>query len=258
MCETVWGADERMKYISTALFSEFAPPVPRPPPNELGNQVALATITSHPHLFHITTPINVDRFQAMLTPHPNRDLVVSVCRGLREGFWPWAIAAHSTASPIVDNAALQKIGNPEHTKFIQEQRDEEVALQRFSELFDSLLPDMTTIPLWVMPKPHPEKLRLVANQTVGDFSQNSFISLEDARVHLDLLHALGSALICAREQHSNIPLVLFKSDTQVHRRLPVHPLWQIRQVALLMASIMSTMITTLDTEERAAFGSPSV
>lgn len=70
-------------------------------------------------------------------------------------------------------------------------------LQCFSEPFDSLLLGMTTIPLWVVPKPHSEKLHLVVDQTAGDFSPNSFISLEDACVHLDLLHVLGSALINA-------------------------------------------------------------
>ncbi|KAF8220721.1 hypothetical protein L208DRAFT_1059720, partial [Tricholoma matsutake] len=61
------------------------------PPNEFGNQVALATMNSHPHLFHITTPINVKHLHTMLITHPNHDLVESVCRGLREGFWPLTV-----------------------------------------------------------------------------------------------------------------------------------------------------------------------
>lgn len=81
----VWGADEH-SYIWTALFSELAHPVPHPPPNELVNQVALATINSHPHLFHITTPTDVERLHTLLMSHPNCALVESVCRGLREGF----------------------------------------------------------------------------------------------------------------------------------------------------------------------------
>ena len=44
----------------------------------------------HAHLFRITTPINVDCFQSLLSSHPNQPFVLSVCRGLREGFWPFA------------------------------------------------------------------------------------------------------------------------------------------------------------------------
>jgi hypothetical protein len=93
---------------------------------------------------------------------------------------------------------------------------------------------MTTIPLWVVPKPHTDKLRLVVDQSAGDFSPNSFIASEDARVHLDSLHALGAALIRVREQYRDIPLVLFKTDvSQAYRRLPMHPLWQLHQVVTI-------------------------
>lgn len=90
---------------------------------------------------------------------------------------------------------------------------------------------MTTIPLWVVSKPHSDKLWLIVDQSAGDFSPNLFISLEDAHVHLDSLHAIGSALIQVCEQHGNIPLVLFKTDvSQAYHHLPVHPLWQLHQV----------------------------
>jgi hypothetical protein len=119
-------------------------------------------------------------------------------------------------------------------KFIKEQRDEEIALGRFSAPFDVLLPGMTTIPLWVVPKPHSDKLRLVVDHSAGDFSPNSFISSDEARVHLDTLHALGRVLIKAKEIHGDTPLVLFKTDvSQAYRRLPVHPLWQLRQVVTI-------------------------
>lgn len=233
MRDYVWGEDE-LSYISTVLSSETAPPVPSPPPNELNNQVALTTINTHPHLFRITTPINVERFYSLLATHPNRALVESVYRGLKEGFWPWAVTAHSAAPLIVDNANSQVIRDPKHLEFMRSQRDEEMALKRFSDPFDHLLPGMTTFPLWVVPKPHSDKLRLVVDQSAGEFSPNSFISSDDARVHLDSLHALGSALVRVREQYGDIPLVLFKSDvSQAYRRLPVHRLWQIRQVVTI-------------------------
>ncbi|KAF8228387.1 hypothetical protein L208DRAFT_1207617, partial [Tricholoma matsutake] len=49
-----------------------APPVPCPPCNKLVNEVALATISSHPHLFHITMPIKIEHFRSLLVLHPNQ------------------------------------------------------------------------------------------------------------------------------------------------------------------------------------------
>ena len=120
---------------------------------------------------------------------------------------------------------------------MEEQRDEEVRLGRFSGAFDTLLPGMTTIPLWVVPKPHSDKLRLVVDHSTGDYSPNSFISPDDASVHLDTLYVLGKALIKVREQHGNVQLVLFKMDvSQAYCRLPMHPLWQLRQVVMIQDS----------------------
>jgi hypothetical protein len=73
-----------------AEWSESALPLPRPPPSELSNPVALTTISDNPSLFGIVTPINVARFAELLSDHPNRPFVESVCTGLLEGFWPWA------------------------------------------------------------------------------------------------------------------------------------------------------------------------
>ncbi|KAF8801434.1 hypothetical protein BYT27DRAFT_7261977 [Phlegmacium glaucopus] len=93
---------------------------------------------------------------------------------------------------------------------------------------------MTTIPLWVVPKPHSDKLRLVVNHSVGNYSPNSYISSADAKVHLDTLHALGAALLQVRKEHGDRELTLFKTDVfQAYRRLPVHPLWQLRQVVMI-------------------------
>ncbi|KAF8802435.1 hypothetical protein BYT27DRAFT_6759205 [Phlegmacium glaucopus] len=231
--EYVWS-DHISSRLSTALVTEIAPPVPGPPENELSNELALSTIRSHPHLFRITTPIKTDRFRALLIRHPNRALVDSVCAGLESGFWPWAVTDHSDAPEIVDNARLQKIRDPSHLTFMRHQRDEEIALGRFSPPFQNLLPGMTTIPLWVVPKPHSDNLRLVVDHSAGSYSPNSFISSDDASTHLDTLHALGAALIRVRKEHGNVPLVLFKTDvSQAYRRLPMHPLWQIRQVVTI-------------------------
>ncbi|KIJ38470.1 hypothetical protein M422DRAFT_124319, partial [Sphaerobolus stellatus SS14] len=50
-------------------------------------------ISTHTDLFKIVTPIKVDRLEALLSTHPNQPSAKSVCRGLREGFWPWASTA---------------------------------------------------------------------------------------------------------------------------------------------------------------------
>jgi hypothetical protein len=235
--EYVWS-DSESQGTTTASITERIPPVPGLPQNELLDVTKLNVIKNYPHLFHITTPIRVNRFHELLASHPNRPLVESVCEGLRVGFWPWAVTGYYSDVPsIVDNARLQKIRNPEHLRFMEEQRDEEIRLCRFSCAFSTLLPGMTTIPLWVVPKPHSDKLRLVVDHSAGEFSPNSFISPDDAGVHLDTLHALGRALIKVREQYGDVRLVLFKTDvSQAYRRLPVHPLWQLRQVVTINGS----------------------
>ena len=107
-------------------------------------------------------------------------------------------------------------------------------LLHFSPPFNILLPGMMTVPLWVVPKPHSDKLRLVVDHSAGDYSPNSFISPDDGSVHLDTLHVLGKALLNVKSKHGNVPLVLFNTDvSQAYHRLPVHRLWQLRQVVTI-------------------------
>ena len=98
---------------------------------------------------------------------------------------------------------------------------------------------MTTIPLWVVPKPHSDKLRLVVDHSAGDYSPNSYIPPEEASVYLDTLHILGKALLDVRRCFGDAPIILFKTDvSQAYRRLPVHPLWQlhVHQVVSIQGS----------------------
>jgi len=233
----VWS-DVKMLDVTTALVMETTPPVPEPPQNELVNIERWNTISSRPHLFCVTMLINIHCFREMLASHPNQPLVKSVCKGLCEGFWPWAVTDGLDAPSIVDNAVLQKLKDPSHLCFIEEQRDEEIRLGRFSEAFTMLSPGMTTIPLWVVPKPHSDKSHLVVDHSAGDYSLNSFISSDDAGIHLDTLHALGKALTCVRSRFgAGVPLVLFKTDvSQAYRRLPMHPLWQLHQIVAICGS----------------------
>jgi hypothetical protein len=234
--EYVW-ADDVSQNVTTALTSETAPPLPDPPINEMLSAEKWNAIQSRPHLFRITTPIHIDRLRDLLATHPNRPLVESMYKGLKVGFWPWATTVDSGAPSIVDNARLQKVKDPTHLQFMSEQRDEEIRLGRFSEAFSTLAPGMTTIPLWVVPKPHSDKLRLVVDHSAGDYAPNSYILPEDASVHLDTLHVLGNALLGVRNRHGNVPIILFKTDvSQAYRRLPVHPLWQLRQVVSIQGS----------------------
>ena len=197
--EFVWSDYDELQNMTTASVTEVIPPIPGPPQNELHNIEKLNVIKTQSHLFRITTPLQIDRLRSLLATHPNRPLVDSVCKGLRVGFWPWVKTSGSDEPSIVDNARLQKIRSPEHLHFMKDQRDEEIRLGRFSDAFSVLSPGMTTIPLWVVPKPHSDKFRLVVDHSAGDYSPNSFISPDDASVHLDTLRVLGQALIKVRK-----------------------------------------------------------
>ena len=85
-------ADDTMS--ATAQWSLTAAPVPMVPQDELDNVPAVNTIAQHPHLFQITTPIQVDRFEELLSLHPNQPAVASVCHSLRHGFWTHAHTRH--------------------------------------------------------------------------------------------------------------------------------------------------------------------
>jgi hypothetical protein len=62
---------------------------------------------------------------------------------------------------------------------------------------------------------------------------NSMIRKSQVKVKLDNIHDLGTSLIAVRKKHgAKRKLVLFKSDVKsAYRLMPMHPLWQIRQVA---------------------------
>jgi hypothetical protein len=85
----VWGSGVS-GYSRTALWTESASPLPRPPLGEFSNLDALQTIHDHPALFEVSTPIKIDTFESLLVDHPNQPFVRLVCTGLREGFWPFA------------------------------------------------------------------------------------------------------------------------------------------------------------------------
>ncbi|KIY49912.1 hypothetical protein FISHEDRAFT_72144 [Fistulina hepatica ATCC 64428] len=230
--DLVWSDSSHTPRISLAETSFTAPAVPEPPEEEVMNLTALWTITDNPHLFKVDTPVNVDTFENLLESHPNRDLVHSVCRSLRDGFWPWASAQDRDYPETFDNAeGRETLLDPAHSAFAKRQIAAEVDKGRFSPAFGpGLLPGMYSVPVWVVPKPHSDKLRLVVDHSAGQYSLNSLIPKSERGLHLDGLQQLGEALIRARETYGDRPLVVWKSDvSEAYRLLPMHPLWQIKQ-----------------------------
>ncbi|KAL1937064.1 hypothetical protein VTO73DRAFT_15133, partial [Trametes versicolor] len=212
-----------------ASLSESMSPLPLPPPSELANAAAWSTIRSFPHLFAIKTPIKADVLEALLVDHPNQPLVASVCRGFREGFWPFVDASQQasfsetwdeTNAPLDDKAAL----------FPSPYAEVEERAGRYSAPFSGeLLPGMYSM----MPvrKPHTEKLRFNNNHSAGRFSLNSMMDKHAVDMRPDNVQDFVHNLLHFRRAHGMIRVILFKSDiANAYRLLPMHPLWQLKQV----------------------------
>lgn len=222
----VWTGEES-SHNPSVEYSLYAEPLPRPPATALANLDVSNLVTSHPHLFPIVTPINVDLFEKYLEPHPNRAFVDSVVQGLREGFWPFA----------KEVTGLEGVTLPNHPSVVRdanvlrEARDHELEMGRFSDPFGNLLPGMKTSPLGLVPKPHSDKFRLITDHSAGTDALNSFINREDVSVRYDNLRDLSNSLLAYRAVHGDEVLMLWKSDiAEAFRLLPVHPFWQAKQV----------------------------
>lgn len=116
-----------ISFSPTARSTEYAEPVPNFPEPLLDSDSA-RTVARRPELFKIVTPINVDRFQALLADHPNQLFVDSVCRALREGFWPWADVPGDSYPSINDNSMHTCKKSDVQLAFIEEQLQEEIRL----------------------------------------------------------------------------------------------------------------------------------
>ncbi len=221
----------------TAGCTEFKLLVPQPPVKEFENTEALKTIEEHPHLFKITTPIEVDVLKKCLETHPNPEFVDSVLTALKEGFWPWADMQHEGDFPTSwDNARMSPRSMMEQ-QFISRYRDEEITAERFSEPFGpDLLPGMYSTLVHAVPKPHSDDFCMVSNMSAGSFAPNHMIRHSDiAGSRLDSLHTLFSAILRYKKKAPGLNakkiLVVFKSDmSKAYRLCPMHPLWQLKQV----------------------------
>ncbi|KAL6300062.1 hypothetical protein BKA93DRAFT_829354 [Sparassis latifolia] len=72
------SADTSMSVQSASrpfMSSKTASPVPDVPELEKSNPAVNATLTSHPHLFKVVSPIKVNHFQNLLKDHPNQAFV---------------------------------------------------------------------------------------------------------------------------------------------------------------------------------------
>ncbi|PIL32090.1 hypothetical protein GSI_06795 [Ganoderma sinense ZZ0214-1] len=224
--------DGKRKLVDVSLYHA---PLPDVPSSILLDPVINQTLTRRPDLFKIITPINIEIFESLLHDHPNPAFVRSVVKGLREGFWPFADGRpleypetwDETRPPLLDERAQQ---------FLRDQRDEEIALDRYSHSFGpDLLPGMYSMPIHVVPKPHSDKLRLINNLSAGKYSLNGMIRPESIKgAVLDGLPALGAELRKLQREHPSEDLILWKSDvSQVYRRMPMSPYWQIFQVVTI-------------------------
>lgn len=241
--DLLWNEASVDENSATALYSLSAAPLPGPPESELLNEENQKTICDNPDLFKIVCNIDVDKFEALLADHPNPLFVVSVIRGLREGFWPWAEISVDYA-PIRE--CPSRVPTDQHEQdFLHTQIKKEIKAERFSPAFDALLPGMYEIPVHAVPKPGSFDLfalQIVVNHSAGDFSPNSMITKASiAGVKLDGIKSLGSAVraICRKvlvakgpvTKTAAIHLELWKSDVKAaYRQMLMHPLWQLKQV----------------------------
>jgi hypothetical protein len=217
---------------TTAEWTESARPLPRPSLAEITNPITHKTITEHPDLFQVSTPVNVDVFESLLKTHPNPSFVKSVCAGLREGFWPWADTLNGMF-PVTHDASRAMPSDPKHASFIREQCLKERRKGYFSESFGTeLLPGMYSMPIHAVPKPHSADLRMVNDHSAGPFSLNNMIDHSQVTgFPLDNMRHLGEMLFDIRQKDKDAHLTLWKSDiADAYRLLPMHPLWQVKQV----------------------------
>ena len=145
----------RRSFVDVSLTHD---PVPDVLPDVRSDPIIAATLAACSDLFKIVTPIKTDVFQNLLSDHPNQPFVRSVCRGLREGFWPYADEKPDTYPDTWDEVR-PPLSDDRACQFLRDQRDEEIALDCYSPAFGTdLLPGMYSMPVHVVPKPHSEKL----------------------------------------------------------------------------------------------------
>jgi hypothetical protein len=229
----IWNPDSQSAE-TTVSWTERARPLPRPSTVQLMHPLTRETVSKHPELFKVVTPVKVDVFENLLQDHPNPSFVKSVCCGLRHGFWPWADIWKPDYPDELDLSRPQS--NPTQEEFLNVQRNVEVAKGRYSKsVGSSLLPGMYCMPNYAVPKPHSEKLRLINDHSASKHSLNSMIDHDQVvRYPMDSLARFGEKLVMLRKTRPELSrsdsLVIWKSDiSEAYRICPLHPFWQLKQ-----------------------------
>jgi len=175
----------------------------------------------------------VNRFQELLSRHPNQSTVKSVCRSLRDGFWPCANTHHETYPVTWDNSH-RPIKTDAERNFLESQIDKEVAAGRYSDEFGpELLPGMYCSPIHTVPKPGTDTFRLINDQSSWRVLPHSMIDCDDiAGTCMDGIKSLGASLRAYRRKHGDhVQLIMHKSDIQgAYRNIPMAPMWQLKQI----------------------------
>ena len=99
---------------------------------------------------------------------------------------------------------------------------------------------MYSTPVHAVLKPRSEKLRLVNDHSAGTYSLNSMIARGDVvGAKMDSISDLMGVLLRYRKRHPKTTLILFKSDVSAaYWRLPLHPLWQVKQIVTIDGVVM--------------------
>ncbi|KAJ7191873.1 hypothetical protein GGX14DRAFT_596835 [Mycena pura] len=135
-----WTGQE-VAFSPTIVATELDVPLLGPSTAEF-TPVVMCTLTRHRSLFKIVMPIKADVPEQLLKEHPNQAYVQSVLCGIHSGFWPWA-DTHPGEYPESSEATYGGSMSDQHQRFLRDQRDEEVQLERFSPSFGCvLLPGM--------------------------------------------------------------------------------------------------------------------
>ena len=232
LCYNLWYPDTLLTPM-IAKWSESAIPLPAPPLAEIDDPIACQTISENPSLFKIVTPIDVDRFQELLSNHPNPLFVDSVCAGLHRGFWPWA-NTFKDGYPSIFNGARPTPSDEWKASFIHNQRDVKIEKGHFSESFGpDLLPDMYCMPVHAVPKPNSSDLRMVTDHSAGPYSLNSMVDHDQVTGYpLDNMTHFGEMLIAHHLSATDTnKRVVWKSDiAEAYHLMPLHLHWQLKQI----------------------------
>ena len=208
------------------MATESAPPLASPPSHLLNDPTLRSTLYSLRDYIRVETPFNVDRFERLLSDHPNQPFVRSVMSSLRYGFWPFDEGNwQDDPDEVIQNYSTKE----EDFQAIRAFRDDEIQARRWSDPLPNhnLLPGMKLSPIFVVWQKG--KARIVNDHSASGL--NDGIPRHEAKVRYDDMRTFGQAIFNAKKAHANESLLTWKSDvSSAFLNLPAHPLYQLRQV----------------------------